>query len=88
MAKIEKIVKTSIDDISISVSKTNVVICAKDKCVSLPPNQALSLFRTAKHLILIMAAIGLNERDQIPEEEVAEELEEIEKGEREMEEVI
>jgi hypothetical protein len=88
MAKVERIVKTSIGDISISVSKTEVVICAKDKCVSLTPNQALSLFRTTKHFILIMAAIGLNEREQIPEEEAASELEEVERGEREMEEVI
>jgi hypothetical protein len=88
MATVERIVKTSIGDISISVSKREVVICVTDKCSKLNHNQALSLMRTARHFIRIMADVREFEEERTPEEEAAEELEEVEKGEREMEEVI
>jgi hypothetical protein len=88
MATVERIIKTAIGNVSVSVSRKEVVICVEDKCSRLNHSQALSLIRTARHFIGIMAGIREYEEEQSPEEEAAEELEEVEKGEREMEEVI
>jgi septum formation inhibitor MinC len=88
MAKVERIVKTSIDNISISVSKREVIICVEDKCSKLNHSQALSLIRTARHFIKLMAGVREYEEEETPEEDAASELEEVERGEREMEEVI
>jgi hypothetical protein len=88
MATVERIIKTSIGNVSISVSRKEVMICVEDKCSRLNHSQALSLIRTARHFIRIMSGVRKYEEEQLPEMEAASELEEVERGEREMEELI
>lgn len=87
MAKIEKIIKISANNISISISRREVTICVDDKCSKLANRQALNLFKKAGKLVM-RASIGGGLEEESTVDDIAAELEEVERGKKEMEEVI